>query len=168
MPIPEQSTEAPSTTEGIDYRRGIAAGLIFGAIGFCAPIIVLAVITAIRWFLENAPAIDRNADLQRIKEQLIFMVIGGTFLFSAAGWATYAPRGNFKFAWTLLKIFVLTVASWYLLRALGILQPRCRIEVQSLIYPAEVLILGLPPLLIAAALTLIRCKGTKKNNSATS
>ena len=168
MPAPADQSETSSQPSEINYRRGMVAALLFGLIGFLSPILILVSVTFCRWFLEGAPAMDRAADLRRLPEQLAFMAIGAAFVFAAAGWTTYAPRGNFKFAWTLRKIFVLTVASWYLLRALGILQPRCKIEVQPLIYPSEVLILGLPPLLIAAVLTLIRCKGTRKNSSGTS
>jgi hypothetical protein len=153
----------PPKIEGINYGSGIAAALGFGLIGFFAPIAVMLTFTAFRWHLENASDLDRQADLHRLPEQLIFIVVGTAFVFAAAGFATYAVVGRYKFAWTLLKIFLITIACWFLLLALGILQPRYKAPHHPLIYPMEFLTLSVPPLLIGVVMALFRCASEYPN-----
>jgi hypothetical protein len=157
MQNPPNRNETP---KAIDHVGGIAAALVYGLVGFCAPIVVVLTFTVFRWFLENASEFDRDADLRRLPGQLIFMVVGTAFIFSAAGFATYAPRGRFRFTWTLLRIFILTATSWFLLAATGVMRPRYKSADHPLIYVSEFLILSLPPILIGVGMAILRGRGS--------
>lgn len=136
--------------------RGIRAALLCGAIGGAAPILFVVTYTMGRWVIEGTSDFDRAYDLYRLPQVLVFPVIGTAFVFAAAGWATYAPKGSYRFARTLLLIAVISVPSWFALAGMGMAVPRYKSIEHPPIYPREALLLVVPPAVTAVVLTMLR------------
>ena len=102
----------------------LAAAVLLGALGFVVPILVVVGFTVCRWIVQGASEFDRGYDLHWLPQRLIYPAVGTAFVFAAAGWATFAARGGYRFARTFATIFAISVPCWFALAVLGISPPR--------------------------------------------
>jgi hypothetical protein len=142
----------------LSYLRGFGFALLFGAVGFAAPIIVLVSLTLLNWTFTGASDFDRKYDVDRLPEKLTYPAFVVSWVFAATGWATFAPRRHYRFTKTLFMITVISVPLWYVLGSMGMSPPRYKGIDHPLFYPSEILLFVIPPPLIAAILSIIRCK----------
>jgi hypothetical protein len=142
----------------LSYLRGTCFALLFGAIGFAAPILIVVVFTVLGWIIKGTREFDRKYDLHRLSETLIFPAVGTAWVFAGTGWAVFASRGNRRFMQTLALIASISVPLWYLLAAMGMSPTRYKGMEHPLIYPTEILLFALPPVVIAMVLSMNRSK----------
>jgi hypothetical protein len=116
---PDNSSQTADVPEGSPPRlgghlvRAFLFTVLFGVIGMVTPILIFLSGTVVRWIVEGASEFDRADDIHQLAEVLIAPVLGVGLVFAAAGWATYAPRGTYRFASTLLLVFVISVTSCF-------------------------------------------------------
>lgn len=154
-----RSGEARGQEAELRVLRGIGSALFLGVIGFLLPVLALLGFTALRWVVEGANDVDRRFDLAWLPEKAIFSAIGTGFVFAGAAWATFAPRGVHRFVRTLAIVFAVSVPTWYALAFAGMTVPRLKSIRHPLIYPREVLLLAVPP--IVAGLVLAARRSSK-------
>jgi hypothetical protein len=144
---------------GLNLVRGIGFALLCGTIGFLAPILMGLAFTFCRWRVFGFNAFDRALDLRSLPENLAYAAVGAAILFAAAGWASYAPNGTYRFARTLVTVFAISVPSWFVLgnacSALGLLPDHFRGEVRPLVELADVLMLSIAPVVTALVLSIM-------------
>ncbi len=138
------------------FLRGACATVLLGALGFVVPILVVVGFTVCRWIVQGASEFDRGYDLHWLPQRLIYPAVGTAFVFAAAGWATFAARGGYRFARTFATIFAISVPCWFALAVLGISPPRYKNLDHPLIYYAEALMFAIPPLAAALVLSIRR------------
>jgi hypothetical protein len=154
----DQSAQEIKQHEGLKIVRGACYASLFGVIGFLTPIVVVLAYTVLHWMIAGSKEIDRTADLYSLPGQVVFSTVCMAFVFAGAGWATFAPRGSYRFAWTLLTITAISVPSSFVLSILGMSPPRyCGTE-HPPIYPSEVLMFAIPPIASALVLAVMRQK----------
>jgi predicted permease len=143
----------------LNYLRGSCFALLFGAIGFASPILVMVGYTVLSWRIHETREFDRKYDLRILQRELIFPAVGTAWVFAATGWATFATRSKYRFAKTLAIIVSISVPLWYLLAVIGMSPPRDKGIDHPLIYPSEIILCAIPPSLIALVLSAKSCLG---------
>jgi hypothetical protein len=108
--------------------------------------------TAVRWLISGASAIELQDDLRLLQLSLMASVPGAAVVCACAGWATFAPAGDHRFAPSLLFVFLASLGLWLLLSQSELTPRRLKNAHQPAIYPSELAILIGPP--IAAAVVL--------------
>jgi len=88
---------------------------------------------------------------------LAFPFLGCGAVGAATGWATRAPHGRHRIARTLVLVVLGSIPIVALLSRLKEPIHRYKSIEHPLYYPSEVLFLALPPITVAAVLTLKRC-----------
>jgi hypothetical protein len=145
---------------GLNLFRGIGFALLCGASGFFAPMIFGLSFTACRWWILGVNNFDRAYDLNLLTIYLAPPAIGTAIIFAASGWATFAPRGTFRFVRTLVTIAVISLPSWIvlalLLESLGLTAHRFKGDSRPLVEPLPVLLFAIPPTVTALILSVMR------------
>ena len=150
----------------MNYIRGIGFALFFGTIGFFAPILIGLSFTVCRWWVYGFNDFDRAYDLQLLPTYLASPAVGIAIIFATAGWATYAPKGIYRFTRTLIIIAALSLTSWvvlaHVIESLG-LSPRGHIgRHQRLVEPLSVLCFAVPPVAMALILSKMRARRSSR------
>lgn len=138
--------------------RGFKFAALAGVIGFAVPVVVMAAATAARWAILASNEADRAYDLAWLPTNLAGAAIAFTFVFAGAGLATYAPNRTYRFLRTLGIVVLISIPSWWALAACGMAHTRYKGIEHPIIYPSEVLMLAIPPLVIACALGTLRSR----------
>src|SRR5262245_34939147 len=114
--------------------------------------------TACRWLISGATEMERQYDLQSLKNELNFPVVGCTVVCACAAWATFAPAATSRFARSLVVVFLFSVPLWYILMSMELTPRRLKGMDQPEFYLSELIVLVAPPLAAAVLLTLTqRC-----------
>jgi hypothetical protein len=150
----------------LQYLRGAGFALLFGIIGFAAPIFMVVVFTVLGWLINGTREFDRNYDMRRLSETLIFPAVGTAWVFAGTGWAVFAPHRKHRFLRALLVITFTSIPFWYLLAFLGMSPRRYKGMEHPLIFPSEILLFAIPPLIIAFVLSMRRDKRCTDANDA--
>jgi hypothetical protein len=147
---------------GLNPVRGLAFALLFGAVGFFAPILIGLAFTLCHWVILGSHDFDRAYDLIRLPRNLAYSVFCTAVVFSATGWVWRAVEGPYRLTPTLLVVFAICVPSWFFLGNLvNSLDPRPvkdGTRYQSLIEPEHILPVVLPAIASAIVLTMIRAR----------
>jgi len=112
--IVEQS-DVSSHIPRLNVLRGLRAALLLGIVGAAATALVAFCFMANGWFLNGTDALERSDDLRYFPFKFAIAIFGVSLLFAATGWATYAPRGEYRFTITLGILAVTSVALWILI-----------------------------------------------------
>ena len=113
-----------------------------------APIIFGLSFTACRWWILGVNNFDRAYDLNLLTIYLAPPAIGTAIIFATSGWATFAPRGTFRFVRTLVTIAVISLPSWIVLallfESLGLTSHRFKGDSRPLVEPLPGLHFAIP------------------------
>ena len=139
----------------LNITRGLK-GAVFGAVAAWG---VLALLTLgyceYRWLTRSN---DVTTFLRLVRDQREPMegpVLGCTAVATAAGWATFAPRGRYRFVRSFASVFAGSLAMWAVIGASGII-PRMYRGVSPAVDFANDLSIGLSPLIVGLSLSIIR------------
>ena len=155
MTEPIDISELSLQQRGVNLLRGTAAALIFGLLGFLAPALLLGVLATGHWIMEGTSEFALN----QVSDVALGPMIGVGLVLACAGWATFAPSGNHRFASTLAIIFAISVIGWIVLGSMNLTPPRYKNTEHPFMYPSEAFVFFTPPILGALVLTLIRYLG---------
>jgi hypothetical protein len=136
--------------------RGARAAVGFALFGAIAPIVFMVVFTLVHWGIGNASRIDWRGDIRQLEGGLLGPVIGCALVFACAGWATFAPRGSYRFARSLVLILVISLPLGWFLGSLEITPRRFKGIRHPLLYFSELLVLVVPPIVAATFVTAFR------------
>jgi hypothetical protein len=150
----------------LNYSRGGGFALLFGVVGFAAPILLFLLFTVLCWLLNGSSEFDRKYDLCGIPDKLIFPAIGTAWVFAGTGWTVFASRGKRRFLQTLTVMVLISIPSWYLLAGMGMSPTRYKGIDHPLIYPSEILLVAIPPSLTSLVISMKDSKRqyTEKDN----
>ncbi len=143
--------------------RGTCASALGALIGGTLPAAALMLFTFCSWFVAGASEFDRQVDLRRLREDLVWPVIGCAVVCACAAWTTFAPVGKYRFARTLAIIVAVCVPMWFVLNAMALTPRRLKGVGHPAIYPSELIELIGPPVLIAVILTVVRISGPRRH-----
>jgi hypothetical protein len=153
-------THARRERPGLNCLRGIGFTLLFGAAGFWGPIVLAVSFTVCRWWILGASDFDRSYDLHFLSTHMAFAVVAIGVVFASSGWATFAPRGPFRFTRTLIIIAAISVVSWIVLASLafslGLVPRKLKGDPVPLVDPLGVLLFSVAPTVTAVVLSLKR------------
>ncbi|QDT99396.1 hypothetical protein [Gimesia aquarii] len=140
--------------------RGMIAGLIGALVGGVVPLVLISLYTITSWYFHNTYEIDRQADIAYWRNEVVYPILGVAIYFGLAAWATYTPKGNYRFTKTLAILFFLSIPLTLFIRVLRQPTPQYKtIEVPNA-YFSEFLLLFLPPLLITCVMIAFRSSVT--------
>ncbi len=144
-------------TSALNVRRGIIAALTGALVALVLVVLLYGGFIIVRGWFEGTSEFQRSANLRYMWKELAFPFLGCGAVTAAAGWATYAPPGRHHFAWSLVLVVLGSIPLMSLLST--VIEPvrRYKSIEHPLYYPSEVLFLALPPITVAAVLTLKRC-----------
>jgi len=165
-PIEFHPDAVQEANDGVDYydevlsllnvRRGLCGA---GIAAVVAAVLVVALpigFMACGLDFPGATTANLGYDLREKPEQLIVPAIGSAAIFACAGWATFAPAGQYRFDRTLVIVFLAGLYVW-VIGAVSDLAPRHYKGMSNReAYPLLTLYVLGPPLLTAALLTVAR------------
>jgi len=137
--------------------RGIIAALTGALVALVLVVLLYGGFIIVRGWIEGTSEFTRNDDLRIIWRELAFPFLGCGAVGAATGWATRAPHGRHRIARTLVLVVLGSIPIVALLSRLKEPIHRYKSIEHPLYYPSEVLFLALPPITVAAVLTLKRC-----------
>jgi hypothetical protein len=153
----------------LKIRRGLfAAGLAAIAGALIPAVLALGYVVFRRLNPDSAPANRFGYFLSDLAEYWIFPVCGGAVFFACAAWATFAPPGSWRFAWSLLIIALISVSSWFLVGRMDDWLHLHWLKIYKeqdphTLRPSQALILFGTPAAMAQLLVTIRLWRTKQN-----
>lgn len=152
--------------DSLEPRLRIARGLLAaGSFGIIVAVVVAGLLVLKCWL---APEVfDRSLQDELrwfFQRKGIYPVIGCAAVCACAAWATYAPRGTFRFAGSLAIVCGTTIPLWYFLTSL---HPRRKGDDFGVDNPSDLAILIVPPILVAVVLTVVRMYQAPKERSTT-
>lgn len=146
----------------MNIRRGLVATGLCAIIGALIPALVAAAYAVFRWLNPSfLPSNRIHYFLGDLLEYWTFPVCGGAVFFGCAAWASFAPAVTGRFVPSLLVIFLVTVACWFIV---GFLDDWLHLgwlkiykeQDPHVLRLSQALVLFGPPLVIAQILVLIR------------
>lgn len=138
--------------------RGLIAGLLGTLVGLLGPVLIVGSYTLLYWYFHETPEMDRRADMDYWRFHAVMPLAGTTIYFGLAAWATFTPRGDYRFARTLVMLLCISFPLTAILMD-AILIPRRRpYDNSPPLYVSEFLIMLLTPTLVAATLIIIRSR----------
>ena len=154
-----------------DLSRGLRATISSGVVGAVAPIAALYGLAVVRWWVTGASPFDRRYDIASIRDALPGPVVGCATVCACAAWATYAPRGGFRFARTLAIVALISLGLWCVLGwgvswGLELTPRRLKGVEHPIFYPSELFFLLGPPIVAAAVVSMVRVRGGPRPASA--
>ena len=110
--MPVRNLESPS----LNSRRGLLAAGLFGLAGALIPAAIAIAYVIYRWSNPGVVPSNRLHDfLGDLVEYWPFPVCGGATFLGCAAWASFAPSGSWRFAPSLLIVFLISVSSWFVI-----------------------------------------------------
>ena len=98
----------------MNIRRGLVAAGLCAMVGAIIPASITVAYAVFRWQNPNfVPSNRVHEFLGDLVEYWAFPVYGGAVFFGCAAWATFAPAGSWRFVPSLLIVFVVAVACWF-------------------------------------------------------
>jgi hypothetical protein len=148
-----------SHRSSLAFSRGLLAAILCGLGGAVASVAVALGFTVCRWLVSGTTEYDRlRIDLRSLESDMVIPIIGCAIVFACAGWATFAPAGTYRFARSLVVVFLVSVALWYVIGSMELTPRRYRGIEHPLLYASELIVLMASPMLAAALLTVIRIR----------
>jgi hypothetical protein len=92
--------------------RGVRSAILGAVAGALLTFVLAYGFLAVRWVLMGARQSDREWELSRAFDELPNAFVACTVLCACAGWACRAPKGDYRFAQTLVVLFVSTFCLW--------------------------------------------------------
>ena len=157
---PHGPSAMKSTILDLNPVRGLLAAVVGASAGAVAPIAIMVACVVLRWWITGASDFDRRYDIGWIRENLPGPVIGCAMVCACAAWATFAPRGSFRFARTLAIVTAISFCLWFVVGSMELTPRRLKGIEHPMFYPSELLLLMGPPIVAAALVTAIRVRGT--------
>jgi hypothetical protein len=158
-----------ATTESRGPAVRVFRGLCGGIVGGAGAVAIVAVLwlsfLSVRWLVEDATQWQREHDLRATREELVFSVLGCATVAACAGWATYAPAGRYRFARSLVIVFLASVLLWVLIAVLNPAPRRYKGEHQPDIGPTQVTNLIGSPIIVSAILTFVRVRRANRDRA---
>ena len=130
-------------------------GALAGVLG---PVLMVGSYTLLKWHFQETPEMDRSADIDYWRRHAVYPLAGTTIYLGLTAWATCTPRGNYRFARTLVMLFCIALPLTGILMKTGLTPQRQPYENSPPLYFSEFLIMLLTPTLIAAILIFIRSR----------
>jgi predicted permease len=140
----------------MNIARGIIAGLMGALIGAVVPVVVVATFTLLSWHFHDTLEGDRQYDIAWWRMHAVPPLVGAAIYLGLTAWATYTPKRNCGFAKTLAIIFFTSVPLTWLLAALHLTPTRYKNVEHPAMYFSELLLLLVPPLVMACVLVAAR------------
>ena len=145
-----------SRQRNLNFVRGILSAAAWGLVGAIAAVALVSLGTLAYWHLNDTRQFDRQYDINWWRTRALPPIIGVTTLLACAGWAAYAPRGKHRFATTLAILFFLSIPLWFVLGSMELTPRRVKSVEHPPLYPSELLVLVLPPIVVSIALSVLR------------
>jgi hypothetical protein len=146
----------------LSIRRGLC-GAIIAAVAAAALVMVLSLGF---WAAgQNHPMSEMGSILREEAEQMIGPIIGCAAVCACAGWATYAPVGQYRFAWSLATVFVASVCLWLVAGALDFAPRHYKGMTAREWYPRLAAFVTIPPVVVAACLTVVRVRAARQRQA---
>ncbi|WP_417393521.1 hypothetical protein [Gimesia sp.] len=142
----------------INICRGLIAGLLGALTGLLGPVLIVGIYTLLNWYFHQTPEIDRRADMQYWRYHAVAPLAGTTIYLSLAAWATYTPRGTYRFASTLVILLFISFPLTGFLMNTRLTPHRQPYDNSPPLYFSEFLIMLLAPTLVASLLIVIRSR----------
>jgi hypothetical protein len=160
---PQAGKQGPALRPG----KGLGFALLFGLAGPLAAVALSLAFLAIRWWRTEASPWDRSNDLRSLPFMLTDALIVISLVFSAAGWATFAPRGENRFVRTLAIVFAVSFPLWFVLgtayEASGLAPHAHKGEpTPPLGQLVGFVLMAIPPFGTAGVLSAVRASGHRK------
>ena len=152
--------EVSACVPRLNVFRGLRAALLFGIVGAAAVTFAAFAFKSGLWLICETNAWDRSCDLQELPSIFASPLFGVSLLLAATGWATYAPRGQYRFTTTLVILAVVSVALWIsIVVVAGPMDPLFRdVETRSSLQVLfEVVLFFAAPLVAGLVLSIVRC-----------
>ena len=143
----------------LNIRRGLIGALVCAAIGAivsAGPLLLLDLDFLARRWRDPVKLSTTEDYLFWAQNTLTWPVVGCAFVLGAAGWATYAPRGKYRFVTSLAIVFAASLCTWWTIKATGWLPLRLKAYIHPTMYTSEAIALASPPLFVAIILTCVR------------
>jgi predicted permease len=142
----------------LNLCRGLLATLL-GALGGALVSVALALgFTVCGWLVAGTKEVDRQHDVDYLKQYTVYPIVGCAVVCACAAWATFAPARTRPFARSLGLIFLVSVPLWYVIGWMELTPRRNRGTEHPVFYPSELIVLIGPPLVAAAFLTVLRIR----------
>lgn len=101
----------------MNIQRGLVAAGLCAIVGAFLPASVAVGYAVFRLLNPSFVPSNRMHDfLGDLLEYWAFPVCGGAVFFGCAAWATFAPAGSWRFVPSLLVVFVVAVAYWFVVK----------------------------------------------------
>ena len=146
----------------LDLARGLRGTASAALVGAVVPAVVAIGFAAWRWLASSGVTeFERWDDTRQIASHMACPIFGCMVVFACAGWANFAPRGSYRFAWSLTMILLISVLPWFVgAREFGPRGHKGRDN--STISWTIATVLFVPPVVAAAVLTGIRILAAAK------
>lgn len=149
------ATEKPRL---LNVRRGLCASVIGAIAGACVVVALPVVLRVTGLKIPGATREELGYDLREEPNHLIGPIIGCSTFCACAAWATFAPAGNYRFAWSLAIVFLGSVCLWLVLWLLNLGPQYHRGITDREWYPRLAVFVVIPSLVVTVCLTLIRLR----------
>jgi hypothetical protein len=150
--------EVSSSIPRLNLFRGLRAAVLLGIVGAAATVLIALCYMVVGWFVFETIAIDRSYDLQHFWSRYNMAILGISLLFTATGWATYAPRGEYRFIINLGILGVISSVLWILIATVrNAVAPWYKVERETSLQVFFDVLAYAVPLLVGLLLSIVRC-----------
>ena len=136
--------------------RGASVGAICGA---AAPLVLVILLAVARGVGIETSRLGRPEDLLDFPVLIIWPSLGSAAVCGAAGWATYAPAGKYRFVTSLALVSLFSASLWILIFWMDVTPMRIKFMEHPVPFPSEVLLIVGPAVFAAALVTVLRVRG---------
>ncbi|MCA9006858.1 MAG: hypothetical protein KDA70_16400 [Planctomycetaceae bacterium] len=145
--------------------RGLIAGLLGTLVGLLGPVLIVGSYTLLYWYFHETPEMDRRADMKYWRLHAVMPLAGSTIYLGLTAWATFTPRGDYRFARTLVILFCIALPLTGILMKTSLTPERRPYDNSPPLYFSEFLIMLLTPTLVAATLIIIRSRRKEETDT---
>ncbi len=147
-----------ASSQSLNVRRGLIAAALSACGGAAACFALTWSILLVKWWVMQTPALDRRYDADDLSSFIVYPAVGCAFAFACAGWATFAPRGRWRFARTLALVVLVPVAIWVIVSCTGLFPHRLRKHAYFPDTSTEVVVFIALPIIATAVVTIRRMR----------